>query len=506
MALDSDGGGGGGGEGGGAKRRRVDEQGDQREAAEADASRISALPDELRQRILTHLPLKDAIRTGALARGWRGLWKTRWPHRSSVEIHLRSRDAPQRELDALGREPRPRRRLERFSLIVEEGCKLKSSELRRFIDYSAECRVEDLHVGRQTTNEPRLGFHLPFASPLLARLSLSGLSVCSIYYKGAQPFHALEVIRLHRVSISQAAFKKTMALCPCLRTLDLRGCSGDGPFYSDTRIDWPGNLRSVTVAGCEGMTLDLVLVRSLRSFRYRSYSGYGYGGYSSSFRKTPFYLPADLSDLYICLGDTIPRSCYTDYFNNGLLNDLSNLTVLTICSYALPVVASLSNDGATAQMPKLSDLPSLRELQLLMFKMEAVNLADIYVFFKTCQLPNLERLFVQLPKSHFRPREGPHDEVREKPPKDALGSLKIVKVMDFKWRSTEIKLVRFLFSKAISLHKLLLISPKVPLGMSSVEDADFLLLKEALISGKVMLSESDAAATQPYHLEGFFEI
>ncbi|KAL6603627.1 hypothetical protein ACP70R_043988 [Stipagrostis hirtigluma subsp. patula] len=499
MAIGSDGGDGDGA----AKRLRADERGQPRGAAEAEVDRISALPDELRQRILTHLPLKAAIRTGALARGWRGLWRTRWPHRSSVEIRLRSHDDPQRELDALGREPRPRRRLDRFSLIVDEGCKLKSSELRRFIDYSTECRVEDLHVGRQTTNKRKLGFHLPFSSPLLARLSLSGLSVSSIYYKGAQPFHALEVIRLHRVSISPAAFKKMMTLCPSLRTLDLRDCHGVGTFYSDTSIDWPANLRSVTMAKCKGMTLDLVLVRSLRSFRYRSYSGYG--GYSGSFLK-PFNLPRDLADLYIQLGETIPRSCYTDYFNKGLLNDLSNITVLTICSYALPVVASLSNDGATAQRPKLSSLPSLRELQLLMFNMEAVNLADIYVFFKTCQLPNLERLFVQIPNCCYRPREDPHDEVREEPPKDALGSLKIVKVMYFNWRSTEIKLVRFLFSKASSLHKLLLVSHKVPLSMSSVDDADLLLLKEAMISGKVMLSEFDAAATKPYHSWGFFEI
>ena len=45
-------------------------------------------------------------------------------------------------------------------------------------------------------------------------------------------------------------------------------------------------------------------------------------------------------------------------------------------------------------MPNLN-LHSLRELQLF-FKMEAANLADLYVFLKTCQCPNLERLFVEV--------------------------------------------------------------------------------------------------------------
>nr|CAB3468802.1 unnamed protein product [Digitaria exilis] len=163
MAIDSCG-------GGGAKRQRGDERG-------VSADRISALPDELRQRILTGLPFKDAIRTGVLAR-----------------------DDPQGELDAL---PRPCRRLDRFSLVVDTT-KFKSTELRGFTDYAAECRVEDLHVELQKSTLKILNFHLPLSSPLLARLSLRGIGVTSsMYYLNAQPFRALEVIRLDSVDISQ---------------------------------------------------------------------------------------------------------------------------------------------------------------------------------------------------------------------------------------------------------------------------------------------------------------
>jgi hypothetical protein len=87
--------------------------------ADVPVDRISALPDELRQCILTRLTYKDAIRTGVLARGWRDLWRSRWAQRASVEVHLRTRDSSRKELDALEREPRPRRRVDFFSFVAE---------------------------------------------------------------------------------------------------------------------------------------------------------------------------------------------------------------------------------------------------------------------------------------------------------------------------------------------------------------------------------------------------
>jgi hypothetical protein len=53
----------------------------------------------------------------------------------------------------------------------------------------------------------------------------------------------------------------------------------------------------------------------------------------------------------------------------------------------------MPNDGAPFPT---RNLRSLRELQLLMLDMEAVNLADLFVFLKTCRCPNLERIFVQV--------------------------------------------------------------------------------------------------------------
>ncbi|CAN6206882.1 unnamed protein product [Urochloa humidicola] len=431
MAIDSG--------GGGAKRPRVDEQGDRSEAVDTDADRISALPDELRQRILTRLSFKDAIRTGALARGWRDLWRSRWAHRASVEIHLRSRDAPLRELDALERD----RRLDRFSLVAET-CRLNSSEFQRFIKYAAECGVEDLHVElRKTTLSRKLTFRLPLCSPLLARLSLRCIRISNKCYNGAQPYRALEVIRLRTIFIDQQAFGKMMALCPSLLTLYLRHCN----CVPSINLVMPPNLRNVTMANCVG-NLSLQHQRgapSLRSFRYRG----GIYKARSDIVEAPFYLPRDavLADLYIKFAPSVSEQDLKKILNNSLPKDLSGLSVLTICCKALRVAFSFTNDGANVQLPNLN-LHNLRELQLLMLEMEAANLADIYVFFKICQCPNLERLFVQLPEFTYQPMEGSIDELWEDPPVDGLDNLAVVKVMNFNWRCSEVQLVSFLLRKA----------------------------------------------------------
>ncbi|XP_062227720.1 putative F-box/FBD/LRR-repeat protein At5g56810 [Phragmites australis] len=503
MALESD------GDGGRGKRQRVDEQEAQRkELAAAVAGqeaavpvvRISALPNDLRHRILTYLPLKDAIRTAVLAKGWRDLWKSRWAHPTSCrDIHLLPDDNPRKMLGPLV--SGPRRRLDRFSLIVENE-KLRPQHLKLFLAYAAECLVEDLHVDlRHCKSTVKFNFHFPLSSPRLLHLSLRHINICSLYYKGAQPFYALEVIHLQSVTIA-VAFRKFMALCPRLHTLDLRRCDLDGFLYGAKPFTPPAgvNLRSITVAECRGEArLVDVAVPSLRSFRYN-----GNCGVSS------FFLPKDaaLADLYICSGDPIPMffhwTVFANYIDRRLPDDLSRLTVLTICSNTLKAASSLLNDGATAQLTCMRNLQSLRELQLLMFGMDTNKLADIYLFLKASYCPNLERFFVQLPAISDVPVEGLLEEVEVEQPEDGLGNLRTVKVTNFNWRRIELQLVSFLLRKASSLRKLLLVSPNTtPMNVAGVPEADLLLLKESLANGHIVLSESDNAATQPFHSEVF---
>jgi hypothetical protein len=98
------------------------------------------------------------------------------------------------------------------------------------------------------------------------------------------------------------------------------------------------------------------------------------------------------------------------------------------------------------------------------------------------------------------------EEARKEPSEEDLCNLRIVKIMNFSWCRFEVQLVCFLLRTASSLHKLLLVSFHVALqNVPGIQQADLLLLQEALANGKIILRESDAAATQPFHSEAFLE-
>jgi len=103
--------------------------------------------------------------------------------------------------------------------------------------------------------------------------------------------------------------------------------------------------------------------------------------------------------------------------------------------------------------------------------------------------------------------EGCIDQLWEEPPEDGLDNLVMVKVTNFNWCPTEVQLVSFLLRKASSLQKLLIVSRSViPVDLPSAPEADLLLLKEALASGKIVFREFDDGATEPYHSEVFTKL
>ncbi|XBI02927.1 hypothetical protein VPH35_131420 [Triticum aestivum] len=193
---------------GGTKRRRKDEG--VQAGAEAAEDRISELPEALRLHILCLLPLKSAIRTGALSTRWRSLWTHRWPAPSSLDFHLGTHDSPHPLLETLER--RGRRRLQRFALSFQIG-ELKGKHFRRCLDYAAACAVEDLHV--HLANRV-FNYRLPLGDPHLARLSLRAVTVelRGSFSAHSHPFSALEVIHLHCVRISDRTVNPLVARAP----------------------------------------------------------------------------------------------------------------------------------------------------------------------------------------------------------------------------------------------------------------------------------------------------
>uniref|UniRef100_A0ACD6AF02 Uncharacterized protein n=1 Tax=Avena sativa TaxID=4498 RepID=A0ACD6AF02_AVESA len=250
---------------GGLNTRREDKEGEERKPSAED--RISALPEALRLHVLCLLPLKSAIRTGALSTQWRSLWTRRWPAPSSLEFRVGSHDSPHPVLETLER--RGRRRLERFGLSFEIGG-LKSEHIQRCLEYATACAVEDLrvHLTNQTIHSFFFHFQLPPGDPHLTRLSICGISVgiSDCFCLHSHAFSALEVIHLRHVYISDITVKLLVAACPLLRTLDLRYCAG---LRFLSIVGAGAHLTSLTVAECPllaGISADEAV--SLRSFRY----------------------------------------------------------------------------------------------------------------------------------------------------------------------------------------------------------------------------------------------
>uniref|UniRef100_A0A453SUM7 Uncharacterized protein n=1 Tax=Aegilops tauschii subsp. strangulata TaxID=200361 RepID=A0A453SUM7_AEGTS len=404
--------------GGGTKRRRKEEEVEA--GVEAAEDHISELPEALRLHVLCLLPLKSAIRTGALSTGWRSLWTRRWPAPSSLDFHLGTHDSPHPLLETLER--RGRRRLQRFALSFDIG-ELQAEHFRRCLEYAAACAVEDLHVHlAHSVFNIFFNYRLPLGDPHLARLSLGAMTVGlpDSFSARSHPFSALEVIHLHCVRISDGTLRSLVAACPLLHTLDLRYCEG---LYFISVAAAGARPRSLTVAQC-GSDTEVFLAddaSGLRSFHYS-------GAYMPAYR-----IPATtaLADLYICFGGPERRGRRRNWLQ--LLTNLSNLTVLTLCSRVLRVRRSLHfmpsglisilsyclidnflrcyalqrlSAEARARLVATSAAPckllNLRELQLLMFALEIDNMNDIYCFLVTCCGPRLERLFVQLPTSSYQ--------------------------------------------------------------------------------------------------------
>ncbi|KAF8687393.1 hypothetical protein HU200_043083 [Digitaria exilis] len=313
------------------KKRRAGEEGEEIEAAAAMAAeeedRISELPEDLRLRILTLLPLRSAIRTGALSTRWRALWERRWPAPSSMDLHIRPGDDPEELLRSLER--RGERRIDRFSLTIHPNKRpLQHHRVRdpqRFLDYAAACAVEDLHIDAAGHFVSMLStFIFPPGCSHLARVFIrhtGRVSFRSFPCSDASRFPALEVIHLYLVR--SVDINELLWACPRLQTLDLRYCDVLG-FQGVINLESSGaHLRSLTVAECNRITrLDASRATGLRSFCL------------SSAQLPTYNIPAtaSLDDLYLSLRG---QNCEPIKHWIQALPNLANLTVLTICSVAL---------------------------------------------------------------------------------------------------------------------------------------------------------------------------
>ncbi|XP_024310320.1 uncharacterized protein LOC112268641 [Brachypodium distachyon] len=322
------------------------------------------------------------------------------------------------------------------------------------LQYIAKCNVRDLNIEvRRPALITKLNFNFVEASNLLVRVSLCGIIVSDFNHVGAQPFNNLKVMNLHSVRVN------------------------------DTILP---NVRSLTIMDCSRvLKVDAMAISSIRSFHFK-------GGNAS------FYLQGDaFTDLYMYLDYRTTICCLisTEWFDNTI-GKTSKLTALTICSNTLQAISLLLNDGRLPQLAKVN-FQMLTELQLVIDDKQPVDLDSIFTFLRNCQCPNLKKIFVQL--STISDVQGVDDSPNLVKNRPAVGleNLEIVKITNLTWNNLEMQLVNFLFSQAINLHKMFLVSPNpFPLNMPG-------LLKEAVDKGQIVLTKSDDAMCWSFHSEAF---
>ncbi|WOL16024.1 hypothetical protein Cni_G24806 [Canna indica] len=486
-------------------------------AADGD-DRLTALPDTIRLHILSLLPLKDAVRTGAISSRWRGLWLLRWPHPAHLQFSPPATalgDAADEFVAGVDRCLGDRGRglrIDSLAVALPPGRRY-DADIKRWLEYAGSCGVEDLRLAvspsSHATTSARPGrrvarrydraavssafFYSICECSNLAHLTLSGLHL-SGPSTNIKRFSSLEVLSLHATPITDAALRRIVAACPYLRSLDLCLCR---KLRRIVITATSSRLTSLTIVDCVRAGDVTVSAPGLRRFRFS-------GNYLASYS---FDNPNRLEDVCIISGilaSSLPRSNWVK-----TLSGLFNVKILTLCNLSLQYIVV---EGAKA-IGEFRNFRKLRELQLVMGMMTDDNLMDIYSFFKLCECPRLEKLFIELPTNMRDPFLEKYLTVSEgEPPEVDFECLKTIKINNFKGHSNEMRLVKFLLEKASSLESLVVVSPKELVGdelnKNMVDGCpDFLHFFETQltnftrgsVSANITLSEHDDRKFCPTH-------
>nr|CAB3471215.1 unnamed protein product [Digitaria exilis] len=455
-----------------SKKQRADEEGEEIEAAAAaeEEDRISGLPEDLRLRILTLLPLKSAIRTEVL-----------------------------RSLERRGL-----RRLDRFSLTIERSRNPADPPFRapqRFIDYAAACGVEDLRVdvaNHFVSWTWIRRFTLPPGCSHLARLFIRHEAGVSFGFSlRFDAFPALEVVHLHFVRID---INELLWACPRLKTLYLRRCN----------CQWAGainlmparahlkTIESVTVLECSGIThIDARKAHGLRSFRFSS----------AGFPTYDIAGTAKLDDHISLRGQN--RKPLGHWIR--ALPDLANLTVFTICSIGLREAEEDEPDEVLYEGYETEEELLLEKPPEEYMLKEWLYYKDVYEEDCPEDVPDNEKSEDDVPEDEQSEENVPEDEqFEEDVPLYGLNNLIFAKLMKFKGHYFEMRLVSFLLRRATGLQKLLLVPP--PVGMGNYMEAfgeepldtsrfleTILNFEKASPDAQIVLDDSNPPATQPVH-------
>ncbi|XP_078173759.1 F-box/FBD/LRR-repeat protein At1g13570-like isoform X2 [Carex rostrata] len=180
---------------------------------------ISNLDETIRAKILSHLPIKDAIRTNRLSTKWRYTW-TMIPKLKIQESYFRSSKLPESRsrlvkfvdtLFLLHKWP-----IRNFNLSTKQSC---HDAFDRWILKLSRNGISELTL--EFTSKRKYKLHSSFFSCK----DLSSVDLCNCLVKLPkvyEGFKVLSVLRLENCSLTGAEIERLVRSCPLLKDLSLR--------------------------------------------------------------------------------------------------------------------------------------------------------------------------------------------------------------------------------------------------------------------------------------------
>ncbi|XP_017702325.2 F-box protein At5g03100-like isoform X1 [Phoenix dactylifera] len=342
--------------------------------------RISSLPDTLLHNILSRMPTKMAVRTSALARRWRHLWKAvpvldldegiweylkrkKYPN-GEDRVDLMTRDYVRFVDQFLRQHNGPVIRTLKIRVAVDG----RRSLVKRWIRTALEKQVEELHFGFQ--GEER--FELP--SYMLNSRSMTSLRLSFCWMRNSLSFRRLPNLRilyLKWVAIGDAQFPKILRECRHLESMHLDGCL----LIDNIKIiTLNPAFKNFTASKCDILSCIEIDAPHLRSFHYTGH-------------QINFYMK-DITMLRDAFIDITGK--YKTERTRTILLSPSNVEVLTMQAQLL--------EGLLREKCKSENeldtvwFPNLKEIQLQMGYVCPENIVALSWLMSIS--PSVERIFV----------------------------------------------------------------------------------------------------------------
>lgn len=219
-------------------------------------------------------------------------------------------------------------------------------------------------------------FKLPPCLFMCDSLTHMKLASCNFNLpSGFNGFSSLKALSLNDVEITCDMLQTMLLSCPALEILTLFEC-----FCGSLKASAPDlKLTKLTVAYCFGVEIEL-FAPNLLSFHFND----EFFSYSLK----------NLSSLEDAIITTVGLNyAFYSYNRTMILSKIAHVKILTICD----VILQVSFHPCSFQTPSIAFVfPNLIELQLIMRVLDNSNLTALYVLFRNCPLPRLEKLFMEV--------------------------------------------------------------------------------------------------------------